>query len=55
MGGLKDQTRMLFSAFLRKLMKIDPTKRKNTMQLHFHPWIDIIQFPDTVADDDLSD
>lgn len=55
MDGLTDETRILFSAFLRNVMKIDPTKRKNTMQLLSHDWIDIVEFPEPVDDDDSSD
>ena len=55
MEGLTHETSILFSEFSRKVMKIDLTKRKNTMQLLSHDWIDIVEFPEPVDDDDSSD
>ncbi|KAL3473723.1 kinase-like domain-containing protein [Aspergillus californicus] len=49
MPDLKEEARAKFATFLKKLMKIDPKKRKTTMKLLADPWLG---FAKVVDDDD---
>ncbi|KAI9375120.1 kinase-like domain-containing protein [Aspergillus egyptiacus] len=46
MPGLDEEQRVRFAGFLKKLMKIDPQRRKSTMKLLADPWLEVVDVQD---------